>query len=46
MNESDLYVVKEYKFDNPLIHKIDSVVDNCYRICHNNYFHTFEYRCI
>ena len=29
MNENELYVVKEYKFDNPLITKIDSIIDNC-----------------
>ena len=46
MNENELYVVKEYKFDNPLITKIDSIIDNCYRDCHNKYFHTFKYVCI
>ena len=46
MNENELYVVKEYKFDNPLITKIDSIIDYCYRDCHNKYFHTFKYDCI
>ena len=46
MNENELYVVKEYIFDNPLITKIDSIIDNCYRDCHNKYFHTFKYDCI
>ena len=46
MNENELYVVKEYKFDKPLITKIDSIIDNCYRDCHNKYFHTFKYVCI
>ena len=46
MNENELYVVKEYIFDNPLITKIDSIIDNCYRDCHNKYFHTFKYVCI
>ena len=46
MNENELYVVKEYKFDNPLITKMDSIIDNCYRDCHNKYFHTFKYVCI
>ena len=46
MNEKELYVVKEYKFDNPLITKIVSIIDGCYRDCHNNYFHTFRYVCI
>ena len=46
MNENELYVVKEYKFDNPLIQKIDSIIDGCYRDCHNKYFHTFRNVCI
>ena len=46
MNENELYVVKEYKFDNPPITKIDSIIDGCYRDCHNKCFHTFKYVCI
>ena len=46
MKENELYVVKKYKFDNPLFHKIDSKIDGCYRDCHNKYFHTFKYVCI
>ena len=46
MNENELYVVKEYIFDIPLITKIDSIIDNCYRDCHKKYFHTFKYVCI
>ena len=46
MNENELYVVKEYKFDNPLITKIDSIIDGCYKDYHNKYFHTFKYVCI
>ena len=45
MNENELYVVKEYIFDDPLITKIDSIVDDCYRDCHNKYFHTFDHIC-
>ena len=45
MNEYELYVVKEYKFDNPLNTKIVSITDSCYRDCHKNYFRTFEYKC-
>ena len=37
---------KKYKFDNPLFHKIDSIINGCYRVCHNKYFHTFKYVCI
>ena len=46
MNENELYVVKEYKFDNPFFHKIDCLINGCYKDCHNKHFHTFEYVCI
>ena len=46
MNENQLIIVKKYEIIKPLIHKIDSIIDICYRDCQNNYFHTFEYRCI
>ena len=36
MNKNQLTVVKEYEFDKPLIHKIDSIIDNCY-------FQTFDH---
>ena len=36
-------IFKEYKFDNPIIQKIDSLVDNSMRDYHNKYFHTFDY---
>ena len=38
-------IVKEYEIDNPLIQKIDSIIDNCIRDCHNKYFHTFDLIC-
>ena len=38
-------LVKEYEIDNPLIQKIDSIIDNCIRDCHNKYFHTFDHIC-
>ena len=38
-------IVKEYEIDNPLIQKIDSLIDNCIRDCHNKYFHTFDHIC-
>ena len=38
-------IVKEYEFDKPLIQKIDSIIDNCIRDCHNKYFHTFDHIC-
>ena len=45
MNDNQLTVVKEYKFDNPLIQKIDSIFDNSVRDCHNKYFPTFDHIC-
>ena len=38
-------IVKEYEIDNPLIQKIDSIIDNCIRDCHNKYFLTFDHIC-
>ena len=46
MNENEFFVVEKYKFDCPLITKIDSIIDGCYRDCHNKFFHTFKYVCI
>ena len=46
MNENKLNVVKAYEFDNPLITEIDSIIDKCYRDCHNNLFHNFINECI
>ena len=44
-NENQLTLVKEYEFKNPLITKIDSLIDNSIRDCHLNYFHTFDHVC-
>ena len=46
MNEIELYLVKEYNFVNPLIQKIDSLIDNSIRDCHRKYFHKFKYRLV
>ena len=40
-----IVIVREYEFDKPLIQKIDSLIDNCIRDCHNKYFHTFNHIC-
>ena len=45
MNDNQLTIVKEYEFDNSLIKKIDSIIDNSIRDCHNKYFHTFDHIC-
>ena len=46
MDENEIYIVKEYKFDKPIITEIDSIIDKCFRDCHNSYFHNFKYECI
>ena len=45
MNENQLTVVKKYEFDNPPIQKIDFLIHNSIRDCHNKYFHTFDHIC-
>ena len=45
MSKNLLTIVEEYEFDQPLIQKIDSIIDNCIRDCHNKYFHTFDHKC-
>ena len=44
MNENQLTIVKEYKFNKPDINKLDSIIDKCIRDCHYKYYHTFEYK--
>ena len=46
INENKLTAVKEYEIDNPLIQNIDSIINKCYRDCHNNFFHTFKCECV
>ena len=43
MNEN--FIVKEYEFNNPRLQKIDSLIDNSIRDCHNKNFHTFDHIC-
>ena len=42
---NDNIIVKEYEFNNPLIQRIDSLIDTSIRDCHNKYFHTFDHIC-
>ena len=35
MNENQLTIVKEYEFNEPLIQKIDTLMDNSIRGCYN-----------
>ena len=44
-NEKQLTLVKEYEYNNPLITKIDSLIDKSIRDCHHKYFHTFDHIC-
>ena len=46
MKENEIYVAKEYKLDNPIITKKDSIINSCFKDCDNNYFHNFKYKCI
>ena len=32
------YIVEEYIFDNPLNTNIDSIIDSCFKGCHNFFF--------
>ena len=43
MNKSQLTIVKEYKFDNPMITEIDSVSDKRFKDFHSKYFQNFKY---
>ena len=42
MNENELYLVKEYKLDNPIINIIDSILDKCFKDCHSNFVRKFK----
>ena len=33
MKDNELCVVKDYKFDNPLITDADSIIENCFNDC-------------
>ena len=43
MDENQLTIVKKYEIIKPLFHKVDAIVDSCYRDCHDKYYQTFEY---
>ena len=45
MNENQLTIVKEYDIDEPLIQKIDSIIEKSIGDCHDKYFHTFDHIC-
>ena len=45
MDASEYYLVKEYKFDNPLRNGMTSVLDNFFGDCDKNYFQKFEDEC-
>ena len=39
-------IVKEFEFNNPLIQKIDSLIDYSIRDCHKKFFHNSEHICV
>ena len=43
MSANQLTIVKENEFEKTPIQKIDSLIDNSIRDCHNKYFHTFDH---
>ena len=45
MNKNQLAIVKGYEIFKRLFHKIDAIIVNCCRDCHNKFYHTFEYQC-
>ena len=45
LNENQLTIIKKYEFNNPIITKTNSLIDNSIRDCHNKYFHTFDHIC-
>ena len=46
MNENELFVVKKYKSDNPIITDVDFITENYFNDCRDIYFHEVEYECI
>ena len=42
---NDNIIVKESEFNDPLLQKIDSIIDNCIRDCHDKFFNTFDQVC-
>ena len=46
MKKKQSTIVKEYKFDKTSIHKIYSLIDNCYGYGHNILFQRVEYKCV
>ena len=45
LDENQLIIVKEYEFDKPPVQKIDFLIDNSARGCHNRHFHSFDHIC-
>ena len=45
MNENQSTIAEKHEIIKPLIDKIDSIIDNCYRDCHNKFYKTFQNKC-
>ena len=37
--KNQITIVKKFEIYKPLFHKKDSIIDNCYRDCHNKCFY-------
>ena len=37
VDENRITFVKKYEIFKPPFHKIDAIIENCYRHCHNKY---------
>ena len=44
--ENQLSALKKYEFFKPLIHTVNSIIDNSYTDCYDKYVQTFFYTCI
>ena len=46
MRKNQITIFRKYEIIKPPIHKIDFIIDNGFRDCHNQYFHRFESKCV
>ena len=46
MNGNESFVVNKIMFDNPVCNELNSILDICYRKCHDDSFHKYKNQCI
>ena len=46
MKENEIYHVKEFNSDSPIITEINSLIYKGFKDCHNIYFQKFKFECI